>query len=170
MSDPGGGQVHARARIGDAPRWITATVLVGIFGTLGLCLVYFLVGVALAQTQVISEETLDASLWPLRVVVAVGSWAALGVMFRGYRRRRPLDEVDRYYYRLGLWLLTTLALGSRTPLALLPGAVLLFHTFVLDREVRQVEGVVPVTRRDREELTGEQSPRPRRRGFRRHRP
>lgn len=147
----------ARARLGDAPRWVVRCVLATWVGLPLLALVWF--GGFLVRFLVTGVE--DPPPVDLRPVLTVLHLVILGVLLRGYLARRPLDEVERGYYRMALYAVGIFGLATTWFVGAVAAAALLVHTFVVDKAVVRVEGEVPATPQHREWLEGRgDGPRP----------
>lgn len=140
----------ARARLGEAPSWVVRCVLATWVGLPLLTLLWF--GGFLVRFLVTGIE--DPPPVDLRPVLTVLHLAILGFLLRGYLVRRPLDEVERGYYRMALYAVGIFGLATTWFIGALAAGALLLHTFVLDKAVRPVDGEVPVTPEHRAWLEG----------------
>lgn len=147
VADPLDGR---RGRIGDAPRWVVAPVLV-VF--VGLSLTFLVVvvggGVLLTSTTGVQETRYDVLVgWVFSGVVVV----VLLRLLHDYRRRRPLFRTDRGYYRLATFFIGIYGAMGSGRVGAVVAALMLLHSFVLDRQVRQSPGPSPVSQDHREWL------------------
>ncbi|VXC12612.1 hypothetical protein [Nocardioides sp. AX2bis] len=147
VADPLDGR---RGRIGDAPRWVVVPVLV-VF--VGLSLTFLVVvvggGVLLTSTTGVQETRYDVLVgWVFSGVVVV----VLMRLLHDYRRRRPLFQVDRAYYRLATFFIGIYGAMGSGRVGTVVAALMLLHSFVLDRQVRESPGPSPASKEHREWL------------------
>lgn len=138
-----------RALVGDAPSWIKWSILATFLGLTGLLVLYF--GVVIGGYFAFGWFGED---WPLPpgIIVSVAVVAVLVNMLRMYLAKRPLDWVDRRYYRLGTGFIGLYGLMGTWYVGAVMAALMLLHSFFIDRGVRPTEGTPPITKEYREWL------------------
>lgn len=126
-----------RAPIGEAPRWVLRCVLAT---WVGLPLV-FLAWSGFFVGRFLLTGTEDPPPVSLRPILTVLHLAVLAALLRGYVARRPLDRLERGYYRTALWVCGIFGLATTWLLGFVVAMALLLHSLLVDRAVRPIDSL-----------------------------